>query len=161
MQEEELESKAQKISELLNQNFNNELSSALTMNSYLNTALTNSQNTKDLLNVYLEKNQELQLKLRNSHGDILTNDRKTYYETEALNMLILWYRFFWYIYYVLVLILVIAFILSPSELTTITKFIISVLMIFYPYYINFIFTFIFGLWNSIVSRLPKNIYNNL
>jgi len=35
---------------------------------------------KDLLNQYLEKNELLKLKLRERHGDILTNDRKTYYD---------------------------------------------------------------------------------
>jgi hypothetical protein len=161
MKEEELQLEAQKIGDLLAENFNNEVSSALTMNTYLNTALTNSQYTEDLLNVYLEKNQELKLNLRNSHGDILTNDRKTYYETEALNTLNLWYRLFWYIYYLLVLMLIIAFVLSPSELTTIKKVIIGILFIFYPYYIDYIIKFIVGLWNSIVSRFPKNVYNNL
>jgi hypothetical protein len=161
MKEEELQAKAQKIGELLTENFNNEVSSALTMNTYLNTALTNSQYTEDLLNMYLDKNQELKLNLRNSHGDILTNDRKTYYETEALNTLNLWYRLFWYIYYLLVLMLIIAFVLSPSELTIIKKVIIGVLFIFDPYYIDYIVKFIVGLWTSIVSRLPKNVYNNL
>jgi lipopolysaccharide export LptBFGC system permease protein LptF len=161
MKEEELKTKATTITELLAENFNGELSSALTMNTYLNTALTNSQYTKDLLNVYLEKNQELKLQLRNSHGDILTNDRKTYYETEALQTLNLWYRLFWYIYYLLVLMLVIAFVLSPSELTIIKKVIIGILFILYPYYVYYIVVFVTWIWNLIVSRIPKNVYNNL
>ena len=161
MRDEELSSKADKISQLLSENFNNEVSNANTMNTYLNTALINSQNTTDLLNVYLEKNQELKLQLRDRHGDILTNDRKTYYETEALTTLNLWYSLFWYIFYLLVIILVIALFISPSELTTAKKVIIGILMIFYPYYINYILNIIFGLWNSFVSRLPKNVYNNL
>lgn len=161
MKETELQETSEKIALLLTENFNNEVSSANTMNSYLNTALVNSQYTKDLYNVYLERNQELKLKLRDGHGDILTNDRKTYYELEALNTLKLWYRLFWYIYYILVLMLVIAFVLSPSELTRVKKLLISVLIIFYPYYVNYIIKFIIGIWNSIVSMFPKNVYNNL
>lgn len=161
MLEEELQSKATKIAELITENFNNEVADANTMNSYLNTALINSENTKDLLDVYLEKNRILKLKLRDSHGDILTNDRKTYYETEAITRLNLWYKLFWYIYYLLVLILVIAFFVSPIHLTIIWKIIIATVFIFFPYYIGYIVAFITWVWNSFISRLPKNVYNNL
>jgi hypothetical protein len=161
MLEEELQTKAQHISVLIAENFNNEVADANTMNSYLNTALMNSQHTIDLLNLYLEKNKELKLQLRDNHGDILTNDRKTYYETEAFTRLNLWYKLFWYIYYCLVLVLVIAFFLSKSNLTIIWKMFIAIVFIFYPYYIGYIVGFFIWLWNSIVNRLPKNVYNNL
>ena len=49
MLEKELKQKSKKIAELLSENFNDELSSALTMNSYLNTALINSSYTTELL----------------------------------------------------------------------------------------------------------------
>lgn len=161
MKEEELKQKANKISDLLKENFNTEVSSANKMNTYLNTALINSENTKELLQEYLEKNKLLKLKLRERHGDILTNDRKTYYERDALNTLQLWYRLFWYIYYIIVVMLLFALILSQSELTFIKKIVITVLFIFYPYYISYIVKFLYSLWTSFVSRLPKNVYNNL
>jgi hypothetical protein len=161
MLEEELQKKSDKISTLISENFNNELSYANTMNIYLNTALINSKYTIELLENYLEKNQKLKLQLKERYGDILTNDRKTFYETDALNTLILWYKLFWYIYYVLVVILILAFIFSPSNLSIINKIIISVLVIFYSYYIDYIVRWIYSLWRSLISRLPKNVYNNL
>lgn len=159
MKEEELKAKADKVSELIEENFNNEVSSSNTMNTYLNTALINSENTKELLKEYLEKNQVLKLKLRERHGDILTNDRKTYYETDALNTLNLWHRFFWYIYYILVIILILALILFTSNLTIIKKIIIAVLFVFYPYYITYIYLLLNSVYISI--RIPKNVYNDL
>ena len=159
MKEEELKAKADKVSELIEENFNNEVSSSNTMNTYLNTALINSENTKELLKEYLEKNQVLKLKLRERHGDILTNDRKTYYETDALNTLNLWHRFFWYIYYILVIILILALILFTSNLTIIKKIIIAVLFVFYPYYITYIYLWLNSVYISI--RIPKNVYNDL
>lgn len=161
MQEEELKKKADTIAQLLKQNFNEELSSAKTMNTYLNTALTNSQYTKDLLKEYLEKNQELKVKLRDQRGDILTNDRKTYYETDALTRLKSWHRLLWYLYYIVVLMLILSFIFAPNNLSTIKKVVIAILIIFYPYYINYIVKWIYGLYNNIASKIPKNIYNNL
>jgi len=161
MLEEDLKQKAEKIAELLGENFNDEVSSASTMNSYLNTALINSNYTKELLKSYTEKNQELQLLLRNRHGDILTNDRKTYYETDALNSLQLWYQLWWYIYYILLIVLIIALIISPSNLSLAKKIIIAILFVFYPYYIDYIVKWVQGLFMSISKSIPKNVYNDL
>jgi hypothetical protein len=161
MLEEELKQKAEKISELLGESFNEEVSSANTMNQYLNTALINSEYTSELFKKYTSDNQELKLQLRNSRGDILTNDRKTYYETEALTQLKLWYRFWWYIYYILILVFTIALFVSPSQLTMIKKVVLFVLLIFYPYYIDYIVRWVKGLYMSIYNRLPKNVYNDL
>ena len=161
MLEEELKQKSEKISELLGENFNDELSSALTMNSYLNTALINSSYTTELLKGYTEKNLELQLLLRNRHGDILTNDRKTYYETDALNSLQSWYNLWWYLYYMLVLVLIIALIMSPNDLSLIKKIVLGIVLIGYPYFIDYIVRWIKGLFMSIYSNLPKNVYNDL
>jgi hypothetical protein len=97
MHETELKQTAETIAKLLSDSFNDELTSAVTMNQYYNTALINSNYTKDLLNEYDEKNNELKLQLRDRRGDILTNDRKTYYENDALDRLKLWYRFWWFI----------------------------------------------------------------
>ena len=161
MREEELQQKADTISTLISENFNTEVSDANIMNIYLNTALINSKYTKELLENYLEKNQKLKLQLKERYGDILTNDRKTYYETDALNALTFWYKLFWYIYYVLVIMLILAFIFSSTDLSRITKIIISVLVIFYTYYIDYIIKWGYGLWKLLVSRFPKNVYNNL
>ena len=161
MREEELQQKADTISTLISENFNSEVSDANVMNLYLNTALINSKYTKELLDNYLEKNQKLKLQLKERYGDILTNDRKTYYETDALNTLTFWYKLFWYIYYVLVIMLILAFIFSSTDFSRITKIIISVLVIFYTYYIDYIVRWGYGLWKSLVSRFPKNVYNNL
>jgi hypothetical protein len=161
MLEEELQQKANQISTLVSDNFNSEVSDANVMNLYLNTALINSKYTTELLENYLEKNQQLKLQLKERYGDILTNDRKTYYETDALNTLTFWYKLFWYIYYLLVIMLILAFIFSPINLLKIIKLIISLLVIFYPYYIDHVVRWVYGLWKLVISRFPKNIYNNL
>ena len=161
MLETELQQKADTISTLLSENFNSEVSDANVMNVYLNTALINSKYTTELLENYLEKNKQLKLQLKERYGDILTNDRKTYYETDALNTLTFWYKLFWYIYYVLVIMLILAFIFSPNNFSRTTKIIIGALVIFYTYYIDYIVRWVYGLWKLLISRLPKNVYNNL
>lgn len=161
MLEDELKQKAEKMSSLLSENFNNELIDSETMNTYLNTALINSKYTKQLLEEYLNKNHDLKLQLKERHGDILTNDRKTFYETDAHDRLFLWYRFFWYIYYIVVLMLILALVLSPSKLNIISKIVISIIFIFYPYYITYVTKWIYSQYNWLISKIPKNVYNDL
>jgi len=161
MLEEELVKKSEKIKELLSESFEDEVSSAKTMNNYLNTAIINSNYTKELLNSYTEKNQELKLILRNRKGDILTNDRKTYYETDALDRLQMWYKLWWYVYYILVIVLSIALFVSQNNLGIVAKIVISGLLITYPYYIDFVIRWIMGVFMGIFSNLPKNVYNDL
>lgn len=161
MMETELKEKANKIASKIKTNFNEEINGANTMNSFLNTEIVNSEYTKELLEEFIIKNKRLKEQLKDSRGDILTNDRKTYYETEAFNKLKSWYTFFWYIYYVLTFVLILSLFLSPNDLSKQKKIIISILVFFFPYYIHYIVNRLNHLWNSVTSSLPKNVYNNL
>jgi hypothetical protein len=161
MRETELKQKAETMAELISTSFNDELASAETMNKYYSTAIINSNYTKDLLNEYIEKNKELNIQLRDRRGDILTNDRKTYYENDAQDSLKLWYRLWWYFYYMLVLVFVLSIFLVKSQMTNGKKLILTVLFIFYPYYIDFIVNWTYELFAYIYNNLPKNVYNNL
>jgi hypothetical protein len=161
MLESELKEKSEIIGELIGISFNDELTSAETMNKYYSTAVINSNYTKDLLIEYDKKNKELKLQLRDRRGDILTNDRKTYYENDALDRLKLWHRFWWYIYYLLVLVFLISIFLVKSQMTILKKIVITALLIFYPYYIEFIVNCIYEFFSNIYKNLPKNVYNNL
>lgn len=160
MNEKELVTKAETISQMLKENFNNEVTNANTMNTLLNTALINSKNTVKLFKDYSKKNKELMLELKETRGDILTNDRRTYYKTEALDNLKWWHKFFLIVYYILVT-LCLALIFTNHNLTKIKRIIISVLIIFYPLYINYLVEIIYELWELIKKRIPKNVYNDL
>jgi hypothetical protein len=164
MVETELKNKATTMATLIGDSFNEEVSNAETMNSYYNTALINSSYTKELLTDYTNKNIELKGQLKDRHGDILTNDRKTYYETEALARLTLWYRFWWYIYYILFIVVVIITILRKPW-NSIGKIIINLVTIivylFLPYIIHFITGFLYNLYIKIKNMMPINVYNNL
>jgi len=161
MLEDELKKKAEQLSQLISVSFNEEVSNAKTMNQYYNTSLINSSYTNELLKDYSEKNDELKLKLRDNHGDILTNDRKTYYESTALDRLKLWYTFWWYIYYIFVIIFLLAIFLSPSNLSIISKLVLLILLIFYPYYIDYISTLLVTKVKNVYHSLPKSVYNDL
>jgi hypothetical protein len=161
MLEAELKQKAEKIAGLITESFNEEVASALTMNQYYNTDIINCRYTEELLANIIKQNKSLSLKLRNSHGDILTNDRKTYYENTASERLQLWYKFLWYIYYILVIVFLIGIFLVPSKVSLIIKIVILVLLIFYPYYVDYIWSWLYNTILNMYTQLPKNVYNNL
>jgi hypothetical protein len=161
MLEDELKKKAEQLSINISENFNEEISSAKTMNEFYNTSVINSNYTQELLNQYTEKNADLKLKLRDNHGDILTNDRKTYYESNALERLRLWYTFWWYIYYLLVIVFLLAIFLSPSNFSIIVKLIVLVILVFYPYYVDYVSTMITNFLKNMYNSLPKSVYNDL
>ena len=161
MLEQDLTKKAESIGQILANNFNEEISNATLMNSYYNTELTNSENTTELYSVYLEKNQQIQKDIKEHHSDVLTNDRKTYYETEALENLILWHTFFWYVYYFFVIPLFTFALITTSYYHWLLKLPIEFLVLAYPYYIDFILRKIYWFFYFIWMQLPKNVYNNL
>lgn len=157
IQEEELKKIAEEISSNITTLFDDELTNAYTMNSYLETATTNSEYTEDLLEIYLKQNEDLMKQLKESQSDIVTNDRKTYYENEAIDNLSLWYILFWRSFYLVYIILFLT-------LLTMKKYgalVASVLLFFYPYYINQLSTFLFEKWTNLMHKMPSNIYNNL
>jgi hypothetical protein len=161
MLEKELTKTADDISKLIGNNFNDNVTSAKTMNQYLNIALINSSHTEDLLKHYKDQNEKLRLKLRNNHGDILTNDRKTFYEVQELERLESWYRIWYRMFYILVFVFNICWLVCPSEINLITKIILSISLVFYPYYIDPVLRFIYGFVMDIYKSLPKNVYNDL
>ena len=161
MLEDELKQKSKILTKLLADNFKEEITNANTMNSYYNTELTNSSYTKELYAVYLEKNKLVQNTIKNHHADVITNDRKTYYETEALEDLKNWYTFFWYAFYLFAMPLFTFTLISKSSLHFIAKIIIELIALAYPYYADFIARSIYGFFYSLWKSLPKNVYNDL
>lgn len=161
MLEEELKNQADQLGNSLTNTFNEGVQHAKTMNSYLSTALINSGYTEELYDAYRKENVILADKMKARRGDILTNDRKTYYQEEAVSRLKMWYRFFWYIYYIMIIMVVIAMLGAHSEMSRIKKVFIVVLLVFYPYYIHPVLLWFYGQIMKVYHWLPKSIYNSL
>jgi len=162
MLEEELKKKAAVLAKLLAENFREEISNAKIMNAYYNTALTNSSYTKELYAVYLEKNKLVQNTIKNHHADVLTNDRKTYYETEALEDLQNWHTFFLSAFYLFAMPLFAFALITKSSFGFLSiRLLIVVIISIYPYYVGPIVLYIYGIFHSFWKQLPKNVYNDL
>ena len=160
MLEEDLKKRAEDIGNDLTDKFNDEVSNANTMNSYYSSVLESSKNTADFYTILTNKNKHIQGSIKGQHGDVLTNDRKTYYETEALDNLKLWYTFFFILYCIAGAIFIIM-IFTRSTDSNIKKGVFILIAIIYPFTIDYISRKIYGMFHSLYKQLPKNVYNDL
>jgi len=161
MRESELKENATQIGDTITNIFDDSVKAALTLNSYYNIALINSKHTEELLYKYEQENSESKKKLGNNFSDVLTNDRKTYYEQNGITELKAWYSFWWYLYYMLILVFIIGLFLSTTTMSKLTTVIVTILLLFYPFYIHPILSKIYNMFTEIKKLFPKNVYNSL
>ena len=161
MLEKELGQKANLLAQQISDKFNEETKNALTMNSYYNTEIINSANTIELYNEYLKKNADLEKTIKNLHGDVLTNDRKTYYETEAIDNIKLWHKFFMITYYILVFAIVVSIFVSDSEVSYSKQIIIAIIIACYPFFIDPVVKWLYSIYLSLTNNAPSNVYMKL
>ena len=161
MMETELKKKAAQIQQQISEKFSEETSNAKTMNSYYNTQLINSKNTTELYEEYLKKNIVLEKTIKNSHGDVLTNDRKTYYETEAIDSAKLWHKFLMGCYYILVVAFVISIFVSDSEMSRVKQVVILIALVLYPFIIDAIVKWFLSGYTTLQQDASRNVYLDL
>ena len=162
MMEKELEGAASKLTQELTTKFNEEVQIAKTMNSYFNISEINSENTIELYEDYVKKNAEMREIIKASRGDVLTNDRKTYYETEALNQLKTVQTVMQYIYWFLLITFIVSIFISSSNLTRKQQIGLVIFFILYPFVINKIVMAIYNYYNdTFIKNTDTNVYLDL
>ena len=160
MLEGELKDKANKIGELIKEKFNEEIEQAKTLNIYLNTDIINSKNTLELYKSYLIKNEKSEKKIKYSHGDILTNDRKSYYENQESESLKGWYNIFLISYYILAIVYFGKCILSRHLLPMKYKVSIFFFLLGFPYIVDHIAQFLIHYAQKVIQLIPKDVYQD-
>jgi hypothetical protein len=121
--------------------------------------LLNYKNIVELYLKYKKENAELVKDLKNSSNDVLTNERKTYYQDQQSDVLKFYYYYIILLIYVICVIFfgVISFIF-PSQISWKIRLGVFILLILLP----FISTRLLGIFiyiiNEIYNMLPKNIY---
>lgn len=94
------------------------------------------KNAEDLYNSYTEKRTNTKKNAKIIHGEILINDRLSYYENESQETLAFWYSIFWYVYYLLVVVLFLGIILDRSGRSRVIKLILFLFAFFYPFLVS-------------------------
>jgi hypothetical protein len=161
MLEKDLTKKADMICTEIKNQFLEEVNKATTLNLYYNTNLINSRNTTELYDEYTSETKSFEKTIKNMHGDILTQDRKSYYETQEYETLEGWYRILLFMYYILVIVFILGFIFVPNKLRRIEQIGILFILIFFPYIINYIVSFIMGIFFIFKDSLSSLVYNDV
>ena len=159
LHEEELKQKAKLISEKFVTNFEDKISDIKTKNEIYTGVLVNFKNVVDLYKKYKKENITLFKELKDNTSDILTNERKTYYEDQGIERLDFFYR---YIFFIVYIIFVIGFIILsfiyPSTVNWKTKLGITIGLIILPFISTWILAFIIRIIYNIYDMIPKNIH---
>jgi hypothetical protein len=158
--EQQLQEKAQVIVDKFNENFNEE---AIKINSQITTydgLLINFKNVFDLFRKYKRENIKLYKELKEESNDVLTNERKTYYQDQNIDSLKFYYYYFLLSIYVIVVICFAAFsLIYPSQTSWKSKLALLVVFIALPFFSTIILGRIIYLLYTVYDMLPKNVYN--
>jgi hypothetical protein len=158
----ELSEQAQSLSSYYQTNFNSE---SQNINFNIDTysgLLINLINIFDLYLKYKKDNTEMLKQLKDETNDILTNDRKTYYQDEGINNLNLYYHYFFLLIYIIVVLCYIVYnFMYTSQLSILVRGIIFVLMILLPFFSTWILEKIVTFVHDVYNWLPKNMHKQL
>jgi len=152
--------KATKMVELINENFQDNLQETqLELDSY-DAVFVNFRNVIDLYMKYKRENIELAKELKMQTSDTITNNRKTYYESQSIETLQTLYILLLVIYAIGALVFLISLFLFPSSSTLYKNLAIFVFMLLYPFISLYLFKKIYAFYYIITDALPKNIYKS-
>ena len=148
--------------DILTNTFHSEISTNTELAQVYNGLLRNYNHVLELYNNYVEKNATLEKDIKQTNTDIVTNDRKTYYEVQNTTNMQGWYHFFMWIYIILLFVFIIAMFAVPSTSYSIyAKVVILAFFFLYPFLIDRVVMGVLAFFHSLYELLPKNIYTTL
>ena len=163
MIEEELKNKIEKIASNMSAEFEENIQSAQSLTSTYQKTSEEDEYLQELKAKYMKENILLANEIRGILTDIVTNDRKTYYQSQNMTTSMNWYYLYSIIYAILLVIFLGLMIVKGTNDNYDWRFkvFISVIFIIYPFIAYGIILRIIGFGQHVSSLLPKNIYKNL
>jgi hypothetical protein len=159
--ENELKDKATKISADIQGILNQQITDEIRNNTTYDGLLINVNNIYEYYEGYLKENIELNNKLKITESDIVTNDRKTYYEDQGIESLKKYYNVLFVFYIIIIVAYIVCCFIIPSQLSIKMKIIIFVLLGIYPFISAWLFKQIIHYYHKTTELLPKNVYTNI
>ena len=157
--ETQLQDNAQEIADKFTEYFQNDSKEITTQIDTYEGLLLNFKNVAELYLKYKTENVELIKDLKNETNDVLTNERKTYYEDQKIGGL---KGFYYYILLGIYIIFLIGFIIFslkyPSQTSFRVKFVSIVGFILLPFFSTWILGRFIALIYTVYEMLPKNVY---
>ena len=143
------------------QSFNENISNSKILLESYTSLLLNYQNVNDYYSNLNKENQVLKKKLKDMKADIVTNDRKTYYEDQGIDSLNYYYYILLIIYIASLFAFIICMFIKPSSVPKVAQICILVFLIAYIFVGVPFFVFVVNIFKKINSMLPKNVYPSL
>jgi len=157
--ENQLQEQAQQIADKFTEYFDNDSKEITTQIDSYEGLLLNFKNVAELYLKYKTENVQLIKDLKDETSDVLTNERKTYYEDQKIDGL---KSFYYYILLGIYIIFLIGFIIFsikyPSQTTFSVKLVSIIGFILLPFFSTWILGKIIYLIYSAYELLPKNVY---
>ena len=158
----ELTVKSVALGDTLTNTFHSEISTNTELAQVYQGLFRNYRHILELYEQYLEKNATLEKDIKQTKTDIVTNDRKTYYEVQNTTNMQGWYHFFMWIYIILLFVFMFAMFAVPNTYYSIyAKVVILALFFIYPFVIDRVVMGVLAFSYSLYELLPKNIYTTL
>jgi len=155
----QLQEKAQEIVNKFTEYFDSDSKEITTQIDTYEGLLINFKNVAELYLNYKKENVQLITDLKNETNDVLTNERKTYYEDQKIDGL---KGFYYYILLGIYIICLIGFIIFslmyPSQSSFIVKLVSIIGFILLPFLSTWILDKFIYLIYTAYELLPKNVY---
>lgn len=156
----QLQEKAQEIVNKFTEYFESDSKEITTQIDTYEGLLINFKNVAELYINYKKENVQLITDLKNKTNDVLTNERKTYYEDQKIDGL---KGFYYYILLGIYIICLIGFIIFslmyPSQSSWIIKLATFIGFILLPFFSTWILEKFIYLIYTLYEMLPKNVYS--
>ena len=157
------DNKLEKQADLIIQNYKENLDEDvekinLQLNSYKGLVI-NFKNIVELYIHYKSENKKLFEQLKEDTNDILTNERKTYYEDQEIDKLNYYYYYiFLTLYYICVTCFIVFSFIYPSNINWKFQILISIGLYILPFISTWILGMLIYILYEIYNLLPKNVY---
>lgn len=159
MMEQEYTNKSEKISNTFKKKYNDEINKIKSLLKTYKGLWVNLNNIVDLYEQYKSENLYLFKKLKIDSNNILTNERKTYYEDQNIDNLNTFYYYILLVIYVIVVICFIFFsVIYSSQTSWIIRGVYILLFIALPFISTFVLGRLIQLLYWVFGLLPKNVY---
>ena len=159
LQDKELYDKATLITDTFKTNFDDESAKIQTQINSYESLYVNYDNVQELYLKYEKENADLFKELKKTSNDVLTNERKTYYEDQSISNLRFYYFYFLLGIYIVCVICFGAFsLLYPSQSSLMVRLAILFAFIALPFIATWILGMILYLLYGGYHLLPKNVY---
>lgn len=160
MLQSDLTNQVAKLAQSIHLEFITDVSNVSTNIAVYNGLLINMQNVEELHTKYTSENKMLFKQYKNTSNDILTNERKTFYEDQEIHQLKMYYtRILWVIYIAsLICFFIFAIYYNYNYNSSNRVYITAALLIVLPFISTYLMSTCIRLYYLLLGIFPKNVY---